>query len=162
MTEPVNDPLYWKQCLVVAEERHHAVFKCDKAHWSEVGESHRKILQATILPNESVLDGGCAWGRLLKLLPKDWTGDYLGVDLSPDFIDLARKENPGRTFIVGDLRAIPAHSQTYDWAILISIRPMVIRNLNEVEWKKMEDELKRVARKILYLEYDAPYLRCIE
>lgn len=154
MTEPVNDPVYWQTRLATAQERHHAIFRCHLDRWLEIEAKHKKILADVVWNTASVLDAGCAWGRLLDLMPKTWTGDYLGVDLSPDFIDLARKEHSNKMFRVGDLRMIPACSNTYDIAVLISIRPMIKRNLGEDEWMKMETELRRVARRLLFLEYD--------
>ena len=154
MTEPINDPLYWKQRLVTAQERHHSIFRCDKERWLRIEAKHRKILAETIHPEQTVLDAGCGYGRLLDLMPRDWRGYYQGIDLSPAFIDLARREHPRNAFLVSDLRMIPMLSGTFDWAILISIRPMVRRNLGDDEWGKMEMELKRVANRLLFLEYD--------
>lgn len=154
MTEPINDPLYWKQRLVTATERHHSIFRCDLARWLRIENKHREILARTVHPRSSVLDAGCGYGRLLNLMPADWQGYYQGIDLSPDFIELARKEHPQRDFRVADLRAIPFLSGTFDYTVLISIRPMVKRNLGDEEWEKMECELKRVARTLLFLEYD--------
>lgn len=154
MTEPINDPTYWKQRLATAQERHHSVFKCDKERWLRIEAKHRQILAETLHPEQTILDAGCGYGRLLDLLPRDWRGYYFGVDLSPDFIDLARREHPRNHFRVADLRMVPVPSGTFDWAVLISIRPMVRRNLGDDEWTKMEIELKRVANRLLFLEYD--------
>lgn len=154
MTEPINDPLYWKQRLATAMERHHSIFRCDKERWLRIEDKHREILAKTLHPEWSVLDAGCGYGRLLNLMPADWRGYYAGVDLSPDFVDLARKEHPRREFRVADLRQIPWVSGTFDLAVLISIRPMVRRNLGDDEWEKMERELRRVSNQLLFLEYD--------
>lgn len=154
--EPILDPGYWKNRLALQgrDERHKAIFITSKEHWDNIAEAHRRILAQHIHPEHSVLDGGCAWGRLLDLMPIDWRGHYLGVDLSPDFIELAKQEHPDRPFIVGDLSRLPLQDKAFDLAILISIRPMVRRNLSDEDWEVMERELKRVARRVLYLEYD--------
>lgn len=158
MVEPINDPLYWKQRLTDAKERHHSIFKCDLERWKRIEEKHKKILAETIDNLTSVLDAGCGYGRLLTLLPEHWYGDYVGVDLSPDFIELAKQEHPTVPFFVSDLRSLfffnEATHRKFDWAVLISIRPMVRRNLGDAEWEKMEKELKRVAKNLLFLEYD--------
>ena len=154
--EPINDPNYWARRLAVQgkDERHKAIFITSKENWDAIAEKHRMILARHIHPEHSVLDAGCAWGRLLDLMPTDWRGFYQGIDLSPDFIELARREYPQRAFRVADMRQIPFLTGTFDFAVLISIRPMVKRNLGEDEWEKMEKELKRVARNLLVLEYD--------
>jgi hypothetical protein len=93
-------------------------------------------------------------------MPRDWQGYYHGVDLSPDFIKMAlprvRKTPPARSFECIDLLKLDTAvaPNTFDWAILVSIRPMVLRNLGEDVWQQMESQVRRVAAKILYLEYD--------
>lgn len=154
MAEPINDPAYWKQRLITAQERHHSIFRCDRERWLRVEAKHREILAKIVHPEWSVLDAGCGYGRLLTLMPADWRGFYQGIDLSPDFVELARREHPRNAFRVADLRQIPFLSGTFNIAVLISIRPMVKRNLGDSEWEKMEKELKRVARNLLFLEYD--------
>lgn len=92
-------------------------------------------------------------------MPKEWVGAYCGVDISPDFIAIANKREERRLFIVGDLLTLsdslgnPTSTQ-YDWAILISIRPMVRRNMGDEVWERMEAQIRQHARKLLYLEYD--------
>jgi hypothetical protein len=43
-----------------------------------------------------VIDFGCGWGRFSKAVPKD---RYIGVDINPDAIALAKQQNPGYSFI---------------------------------------------------------------
>lgn len=156
--EPILEESYWRQRLEQARasgELHHAIFKCPGDLWRRIEERHRQILADLVQPSDSILDAGCGWGRLLTLLPADWRGPYLGVDISPDFIALAKEKNPGRSFKVMDLRDLGAlPGKMADWAILISVRPMVNRHLGCDAWKLMEAELRRVARKMLFLEYD--------
>lgn len=153
MTEPILSPDYWRQRLEQAKELHQAVFRCPLDRWQRIEARHRKLLSDLILPHDSILDAGCGWGRLLTLLPKDWDGRYLGVDLSPDFVALAQQTHPRKEFVVGDLRRLD-FPDTFDWAVCISIRPMMKRNLGEDVWNLMEQELIRVSRRVLFLEYD--------
>ena len=153
MTEPIFDPAYWAKRLKDANQLFHAIYKCDKLRWLQVEAKHRSILAATIGPGESVLDAGCGYGRLLTLMPDDWHGSYLGVDLSPDFIALAKHRFPERLFTVGDLRQLDLPN-VFHWAVLISIRPMVARNCGIEVWQKIEQRLKLAADKLLFLEYD--------
>jgi SAM-dependent methyltransferase len=165
MTEPVLDPAYWSRRLREAppEQLHHAVFKCSLERWRRIEARHREILARTIGRADSVLDAGCGWGRLLELMPAGWQSLYCGVDLSPDFIALARSRydrRPAVGFFVGDLRDVlpemipPDDPFRFDWAVAISFRPMVRRNCGDEVWARMERELRRVARKLMYLEYD--------
>lgn len=161
MSEDILNPEYWKQRLDHAKERdlHHSIFLCGKDQWGKIENHHRSILQQVIGPNDSVLDAGCGYGRLLTLMPQDWIGDYVGIDLSPDFVAMARHEYPSRSFYVGDLTTFwdtgeGGHlNRRFDWAVLISIRPMVINYVGEETWRRIEKGLRRVANKLLYLEY---------
>ena len=157
-SELIQSPSYWRRRLQQAppDQLHHAIFKCGLDQWRRIEEKHREILSTVLRSSDSVLDCGCGWGRLLNLMPDWWQGDYLGVDLSPDFVHLARVERPGVEFAVGNLAEYPLtlEPQSFDWAVLISIRPMIKRHLGEEKWSEMERAVRQAARKLLYLEYD--------
>lgn len=169
MTEPIQDPNYWKARLDAAQRAGnlwHSVFCCGKDRWSKIEAKHREILARVVHPGWSVLDAGCGYGRLLDLMPDTWHGYYLGVDSSPAFIDLAREmhntyEEVGTHmnvchFLVADLRMLPSiyPDKEFDLAVMISVRPMVVRNMGQGEWDKIEAEVRRVSKRLLYLEYD--------
>lgn len=166
MSEPVLDPQYWKDRLARAEacgQLHHAVFLCGATRWAKIEARHREILAATIKPDESILDVGCGWGRLLDLLPKEWRGRYMGVDASPDFIAKAEKLRPRRCFVRASALDLDQHKlPTSDWAVLISFRPMIVNNLGQGVWDEMEIEIRKAARRLLFLEYDPGHEGSIE
>jgi SAM-dependent methyltransferase len=51
-------------------------------------------------------DVGCGPGHVTTFLAEHGA-DAIGVDLSPDLIERARRLDPARTFLVGDMRALP-------------------------------------------------------
>lgn len=159
MPEPILDTDYWRERLLQAQkgELHHAIFKCEKQHWLAIEAKHRQILLNHVGWKTSVLDCGCGWGRLLDMMPPGWLGDYLGIDLSPEFIALARERHK-RHFIIGSLLEMPHHicpvGEKFNLAVLVSIRPMVKRNLGDEVWMAMEAQIRKVSAKLLYLEYD--------
>lgn len=158
MSEPIADPAYWKLRLESSRNGslHHSVFRCPADRWERIEQKHRMILSEIVGRTDSIFDAGCGYGRLLGLMPHNWTGMYLGLDLCPEFVELARQHYPSHPFITGSLASLPTSLQArqYDWAVLISMRPMIKRNLGDDAWAQMERELRRVARKLLYLEYD--------
>jgi len=158
MPEPILDPSYWKGRLGAAVEVHHSIFKCPKDQWDRIAARHQLILANRIGPRQSVFDVGCGYGRLLSLMPVGWNGDYIGVDLSPDMIKIADEMYPDREFWIHDLskpsRELTPRNWLYDWAVLISIRPMVKRNCGNEVWERMESNVRRWANQLLYLEYD--------
>lgn len=158
---PVSDPDFWRRRIEMAERTghpHHSVFLCTESKWTAIEEAHRKILAKYIGSSDKVLDAGCGYGRLKAMLPD--CGLYRGIDVSPELIERARHLVPpymsaSEVFRVGDLRYLPEEWGWYfNWGILVSIRPMIRRNLGDAEWSKMEAELRRCCRKLLYLEYD--------
>lgn len=163
MSEPILDPEYWKERLKDAEDHgalHRAVFLCPDYRWMRIEAAHRNILAATIKPNESILDVGCGYGRLLTLMPEDWQGNYMGIDLAPSLIEKAKTLHPHRGFMVDDILA-PKLGQideeydlSYSWAVMISIRPMMRRELGEDKWAIAEANIRKLAQRLLYLEYD--------
>ncbi len=53
------------------------------------------------IENKTILDAGCGMGDLLPYLySKSVNFDYLGVDITPNFIEIARKRYAGSTFEV--------------------------------------------------------------
>lgn len=172
MSEPVPDydifsPSFWRERIEEAppDEPHWAIYKTTSDDWQDIGQRHREIIERTVSPHESVLDAGCGWGRLLSLMPEGWWGDYAGVDLSPEFVRQAKLANPRRahSFYVGDLRQslswiLPPGSfpgERMDWAVLVSVRAMVLKYKTQSEWDLIESQIRKVAKKILYLEYSS-------
>jgi len=151
--EPILDPAYWKERLDTAAQLHHAIMKCPLEKWQRIEAKHREILKRVVQPDDRVLDAGAGYGRLLTLMPDHWRGPYHGVDLSPDFIAKAKADYPERDFRVGSIMDridVPP----CDLAVLISIRPMIVRNLSQEAWEMAEVNLQLVAKRLLFLEYD--------
>lgn len=158
--QDVVNPLYWKSRIDETKHlerpEHTMVYICGIEKWKRVEAKHRELLMKYVGSLGSVLDCGCGYGRLLDLMPQSWAGDYVGIDISPDFIDMATFNYPSHEghFLVGDIRDLGFGNQSFDFGVLISIKHMIIRNCGESEWLKMEAELKRVCKRLLFLEYD--------
>lgn len=157
MTQPIFDPQFWKGRLAKAVDREMvraAVFDCSEVKWDAINRQHRAIIWKHIGKNDSVLDVGCGWGRLLYLMPMTWKGAYVGVDLSPDFLAVARSAHPEREFVQLDLREPFSMPITFDWGILVSVREMVIREAGHKVWQGIKGNVSRCCRRLLCLEYD--------
>ncbi len=149
--EPVCTPEFWRVRLEQADgEIHRSLFSGSLRQFSVIEAWQRDRVREGIGNGDSILDAGCGYGRLLDLLPLSWWGDYLGVDVSPEFVALARQVHPRREFLVADLRDLrflPASS--FDVAVCVWIEDMVRLNAGEGVWQAMELELRRVARRVL-------------
>lgn len=117
------------------------------------------------MPNDSVLDVGCGWGRLAYLLPTTWRGDYLGIDITPEFLSITQQNHPDLDFAQCDVSNVSqfmeeykqrshVESEKWNWAVCVSIKGMVCNNLTETAWDYMLTEMKAVAERVLVLEYD--------
>src|SRR5436309_2244308 len=124
MGDPLFDPAYWRDRLKdarAAGHLHWSVYRCHLERWKAVEAKHREILARLIGPADSVLDCGCGYGRLVEMMPAGWRGKYLGVDISPDFVELARKKYGDRplAFEAADLRGLPLPDSSFEWAVLV-------------------------------------------
>jgi len=68
--------------------------------------------------NSSVLDVACGPGNISKyILKKSPELSILGLDTSPNMIDLAKSNNPGAEFLVMDARTMTSFPQKFDGII---------------------------------------------
>jgi SAM-dependent methyltransferase len=79
-----------------------------------------------------LLDAGCGPGQWTTLL-RDGGRDVLGVDLSKEFLHVARTSNPAVPFLAGSLTALPLQSETVGgllaWYSIIHTRPAALPSL---------------------------------
>lgn len=155
---PVLSPAYWKERLQKAGTNiHQAIYKSTLDELIRHNERHRRILSSRIHPHDSILDVGCGYGRLLSLMPGDWIGSYLGIDLCPEFIKLAREIYPDRNFMPIDARALAAPLMSrgkYDWGICLSLKYTIIDNCGRAIWEDIEARLRANCKRLLFLEFD--------
>jgi SAM-dependent methyltransferase len=75
-------------------------------HWTEyreMGVRFKELVADLKLDDKSILDAGCGMGDLLPFIYAKATNfKYLGVDINPRFIDIAKKRYEGHDFKVLD------------------------------------------------------------
>jgi ubiquinone/menaquinone biosynthesis C-methylase UbiE len=156
MSLPINTTEFWKDRLTKSKDYgdiHHSVYISSNKLWAHIEEVHFEILKREAGESTKILDAGCGYGRCASIFnPKC----YVGVDFSPDFIDVAKREHKDHVFIREDLKKLPFKDKEFDMAFCISIEQMIVGNLGVDEWKSIEKELCRVAKKVLILEYENP------
>lgn len=151
MGKPIFDLGFWKERIEGAKKgrEHYSVYVTHDADWDKINKVHKEIIGKEV--KGRVLDAGCGYGRT-----SEWLENYVGVDFSPDFIEIAKKKYPHKEFVVSDLRKLPFKDGEFDWAVCISIKEMVQSNMGNDEWVAMEKELLRVSKHVLILEYTSP------
>jgi SAM-dependent methyltransferase len=75
-----------------------------EADWLANGWIHDDQYESIKYLSGSLLEVGCGSGCLAQRLSNV---EYVGVDQSAPLLDLARAKNPGKKFIVGDVRVLP-------------------------------------------------------
>ena len=122
-------------------------------YWELIDPVHKDYIERYIKPTDKVLDAGCGYGRT-----SSWFKDelYLGVDFFPEFVAEARRRHPNKNFVIADLCDLPFEDQEFDWGILISVRVVVRSDPNgEEKWERCDKELRRVCKKLMFLDYGA-------
>lgn len=153
MVNKIDDIEFWKERIDDAKKNnkiYYSVFLANETIWKKLNDDHRKILEKEIKKGDRVLDAGCGYGRNSEMIKSK---KYIGVDFSPDFIELAKELYPDREFLVADIKDLPFEDKEFDVSICVSVKGMIIGNLGNKEWDKMQKELKRVSNRLLILEY---------
>ena len=101
------------------------------------GWRRRAAREAGIQSGGSALDLACGSGKLTAELAKlaGVTGRVVGLDFSPQMLDVARRDHPGITFVEGDALNIPFDDQTFDAStIAFGLRNLAnaVRGLGEM------------------------------
>lgn len=151
--DPIFETSFWKERLAEARRRGHLHYSVYLAHpglWEKIIAAHEVLLKKYIPKKAKVLDAACGYGRLSPMFD-----NYTGVDFSPDLLEVGREMFPDKKFVQADLRKLPFEDGEFDWAICASVKHMIIGRKGLEAWAECEKEIKRVAKKVLIIEYEA-------
>ena len=151
--KPVNNIEFWKDRIHTAKNNsrmHYSVFISNDKLWNDINKKHKEVFDKEIKKTDSVLDLGCGYGRSSQMIE---CARYVGTDFSPDFINEAKKLYPDKEFVLADMAKLPFADKEFDIGFMVSVKAMIINNLGVEAWQPMEDEAKRVCKKLLVLEY---------
>ena len=110
-----------------------------------------RAVMADMARGGTVLDVGCAKGAEIRELFDPST--YLGVDISPHLVELARVENPGFRFVRADATRLPFADRSFDVAMCKSVLEHVPSEEIAVGIFR---ELARVGRRALVVWHTPP------
>jgi len=116
------------------------------------GWRRRTARETGLKPGGSALDVACGSGKLTAELAKLARpgGRVVGLDFSPQMLEVARRDHPGIEFIEGDALNLPFEDASFDAAtIAFGLRNLAdpVRGLRE---------MTRVARRAVVLEFVRP------
>lgn len=89
------------------------------------GAKGRQTLRYSVLcdmalknPSISILDVGCGFGDLYEYLKLNgWNGDYCGIDVVPEFIDLSKSKFPSLKFYELNIMSKDISFEKYDLVV---------------------------------------------
>ena len=85
-----------------------------------------KLFRANIPLDSEILDYGTGYGRILNLLIDAGYHNLLGVDASPEMIELAKTNLPDIPLKVVDANEVPFEDETFDAIILYSVMSSIL------------------------------------
>ena len=135
------------------------VYETDHAGIYEMCKDDYPYIEAELshIEYRDLLDCGCGTGPMISLLhDKDSSRYYVGLDITPKMIEVAKSKNlKGTEWIVGDCEALPFEDESFD----------VIICTNSFHHypnpQKFFDNVKRVLRpggRLILQDYTAPTL----
>jgi cyclopropane fatty-acyl-phospholipid synthase-like methyltransferase len=129
-----------------------AIYEDKFMHLDIYNESYDFICQMISKPNALLLELGCGPGNITKyLLSKRQDFQIHGIDIAPNMIELAKKNNPTAHFSIMDVRNIDQLKTRYDGLITGFCIPYISSEECETFIKNAYDLLKPSA--YLYLSF---------
>jgi len=72
-------------------------------------------------PGESLLDVGCGTGYFTRALGSSISGQVVGVDINPEWVEYARRQSTGKpSYEIADARALPYANGSFDLVVSIA------------------------------------------
>lgn len=114
-------------------------------HLDVYNETYDYFCDAIVKPKAKILEIGCGPGNITQyLLSKKADFDILGIDIAPNMIQLAKKNNPKAQFKVMDCREIGNVTSTFDGIIagfcLPYLSPNEVKNLIKTAFDLLNDK----------------------
>ncbi len=133
-------------------------------HWEEaciktrrnLNERKRRISFLEIGRKDRVLDLGCGDGLNVKVLRKMGIRDVIGIDISPELLSIARKENRDNKFYLASAEKLPFKANYFDVVFVDSVFHHFMKYDRAIE------EIKRVLKnggKLCFIEPHRSILR---
>lgn len=109
--------------------------------WGSVRDQDIRFTAATQLfdfSGKTVLDFGCGFGDFLGFLEENGMAPehYIGVDLNPDFIEVAAREHPGGTFICNSGQSGLSYTEQVDVTVMLGLMNFKQRHVDNLTYAK--------------------------
>ena len=118
-----------------------------KEYWNSVSETKvftlpfdNELFSKYAAKDSIIVDIGCGYGRVLKILQDEGYANLSGYDFSPMMIDRASRESPQIRFETMEEGKIPREDESADAVILFAVLTCIVQN------EKQEALIKEIRR----------------
>ncbi|MBQ6560196.1 MAG: class I SAM-dependent methyltransferase [Erysipelotrichaceae bacterium] len=118
-----------------------------KEYWNSVSETKTFTLpfdsesfSKYVKKDAVIVDVGCGYGRVLRILSDEGYGDLAGYDFSPSMIERARRECPQIRFETMEEGKIPLEDGSTDAVILFAVLTCIVSD------EEQEDLIREICR----------------
>ena len=117
-------------------------YETPRGRW--IGRCEVDLLLTALMPRpgESLLDVGCGTGFFTRAMANRISGQVVGVDINPEWLEYARRTGANRaSYAVADARSLPFQSASFDLVVSVTALCFIPQELAAVR------EMVRVARR---------------
>ena len=118
-----------------------------KEYWNSVSETktftlpfEEELFSKYVKKDAAIVDVGCGYGRILRILKEEGYQDLSGYDFSEMMIERASRENPAVSFQTMEEGKIPLKDESADAVILFAVLTCIVSD------EKQEELIKEIRR----------------
>lgn len=126
-----------------------------KEYWNQAAKAKEfttpfqmEMFEKYVKKEGRILDLGCGYGRVMKLLYEHGYRDIIGMDFSEEMIERGRREQPQLCFHVQQDAEIEAENESVDAVTLCAVLTCIADNEGQI---KLLEEVRRVLKPGGYL-----------
>ncbi|MBQ2657494.1 MAG: class I SAM-dependent methyltransferase [Erysipelotrichaceae bacterium] len=121
-----------------------------KEYWNSVSETktftlpfNGEYFSKYVRKNSVIVDVGCGYGRVLKILQEEGYENLTGFDFSPMMIERARRESPLIHFETMEEGKIPLEDESADAVILFAVLTCIV---SDEKQEALIEEIHRILK----------------
>lgn len=127
-------------------------------YWNDIGSKkefedplYAEKLKPYLYPSSKILEYGCGYGRMMRILSEFGYENLVGYDFAPNMIERGKKENPHLDLrLLEESGKIPEKDASFDGVIMATVLCCMI---DLKEQRKVIDEVGRILKDggVLYI-----------
>lgn len=120
-------------------------------YWNDIGAKkvfedplYLDKLQPFLSPAAQIVEYGCGYGRMMRILKSEGYHNLIGFDFAPNMIKRGRNENPDLDLrLLEKAGVIPCDNKSVDALVMSTVLCCIT---NKMELKALIDEIRRVLK----------------